>query len=89
MLDPLVFNSCFKYKTCCLFQNILIDFPFYNKDIPKSTFPKAFNEFFQLILVYLFRKIEMLGLTNLTLSHIFHKITWFYFFELHIKQDMS
>lgn len=61
MLDPLVFNSCFKYKTCCLFQNILIDFPFYNKDIQKSTFPQANNEFFfKLILVYLFRKIEKL-----------------------------
>lgn len=61
MLDQLVFNSCFKYKTCGLFQNILIDFPFYNEDIPKSTFLQAFNDFFQLILVYLFRKIEKLG----------------------------
>lgn len=58
MLDPLVFNSCFKYKTCGLFQNILIYFQFYNKDIPKSTFLQAFNDFYQLILVYLFRKIE-------------------------------
>lgn len=60
MLDPLVLNSCFKYKTYCLFQNIFIDFPFYNKDIPKSTFLQAFNDFFN-DNFSLVRKIEKLG----------------------------